>query len=599
MKKTRTYTLITILILIILMITSCGGDDATATPDPDQAVSSNDTPAPTPTEKPIPSEPVTGEAKVDSVQIVILESFPVKVNAIARGEFPNGCTSIDEISTEHTGNTFEITITTIRPGDAMCTEALVPFEETIPLDVLDLEAGSYTVTVNGISGSFTLDVDNRIQEEPTPEPTATPEPSLASLSGRVWHDLCAIAGGEGDEEAVPSDGCIATADGESFQGNGLLDANEPGIEGILVALGEGECPGTELDTATTDENGEYTFSNLPAGSYCVSIDALLEQNTAILVPGGWTYPGTDEDNTTVSLDEGDNLTDVNFGWDYQFLPLPEVDPDSCTNSIEFVEDLSVPDDTVFGPGEEFTKSWRLRNIGTCPWTTEYSLTFVGGDGIPGPESLPLPSPVAPGQTADLSVTLTTPDAVGTYRDNWQLSNANGVTFGINGLIEEAFWVQIVVAEAQPTPSPNSATIGGVVWSDTCFLQTNGNYSSGCVETEDGSGIYIGNGTLNNNERRISGISVTLSQGPCPTEGAVVPADIIGTTTTDEDGLYRFSNLDGGDYCVSINAFNPENVDTLIPGDWTWPAPGVGLYNLVLDPGEQLLDIDFGWDHADD
>jgi inhibitor of cysteine peptidase len=42
----------------------------------------------------------------------------------------------------------------------VCTQALVPFEETIPLDVEGLLAGEYTVNVNGVMATFTLDVDN-------------------------------------------------------------------------------------------------------------------------------------------------------------------------------------------------------------------------------------------------------------------------------------------------------------------------------------------------------------------------------------------------------------------------------------------------------
>jgi inhibitor of cysteine peptidase len=46
----------------------------------------------------------------------------------------------------------------------MCTQIVVPFEESIPLDVVGLPAGTYTVDVNGVTGSFTLDVDNQLPE---------------------------------------------------------------------------------------------------------------------------------------------------------------------------------------------------------------------------------------------------------------------------------------------------------------------------------------------------------------------------------------------------------------------------------------------------
>jgi hypothetical protein len=199
----------------------------------------------------------------------MLESFPVQVNVRVRGELADGCTAVDEVITQRTDNAFQSVVGTVRPGDAVCTAEAVPFEEVVALDVVGLDAGTYTVTVNGISGSFTLDVDNRLEEEATPtaEPTESPTPAAGAgtITGKVWHDLCAIAGGEGDEDVEPSEGCIASAD-SGFQANGLLDTGEPGLEGIEVSLGEGTCPADGLETATTDDSGDFTFSDLEEGT---------------------------------------------------------------------------------------------------------------------------------------------------------------------------------------------------------------------------------------------------------------------------------------------------------------------------------------------
>jgi inhibitor of cysteine peptidase len=109
---------------------------------------------------------VYGDASVESIQIMTLESFPVQIHVIATGYLPDGCTSIDEktVSFDDEENSFTVHITTIRPADAMCTEALVPFEENIVLDVYGLDKGSYTVNANGITDEFELQVDNIPQE---------------------------------------------------------------------------------------------------------------------------------------------------------------------------------------------------------------------------------------------------------------------------------------------------------------------------------------------------------------------------------------------------------------------------------------------------
>ncbi|MEZ4591663.1 MAG: NBR1-Ig-like domain-containing protein [Chloroflexota bacterium] len=581
--------LLFILLLLFTGLVACGGSD-----EPDTADSTPTTTADTPTAV-ATDAPLQQEASVDSIEILILESFPVQVNVRARGDLPDGCTSIDNVTTNQQGTTFNITITTMRQTGEICTEALVPFEETISLNVLGLPAGTYAVNVNGINGSFTLQVDNVAQAE---EPTATATPAdsnMGIVNGKVWHDLCAVAGGDGGEDtAVPSAGCIAIPEG-GFQANSLLDAGEPGIPGVLVNLSQGECPAaTTVATATTDEDGDFVFTELPAGTYCVSVDALAAENEPLL-PGSWTFPDNNVSSTTITLADGDLVTGINFGWDYQFLPVPEVDLANCTNSIAFVQDITVPDDTVFGPGETFEKIWQLRNIGTCPWTTDYSLIFAGGDDLGGPLSVPLESAVVPGQTVDITLPLTAPETLGTYRADFLLADAAGNPFGVDGFADQVIWVQIVVGLPEATPVPNSAAIGGVVWEDVCFFTTSGNPSAGCVDiSADGTGFYRGDGELIN-EPRLVGITVKLAAGACPADAIVPDNTVLATAITDDAGLYSFEGLDAGLYCVAIEPFSSENVDLLIPGDWTWPNYGVGLQGINLAAGEERLEVDFGWE----
>ena len=103
--------------------------------------------------------PTIGLASVDEIDILILESFPVQINVIARGNLPDPCTEISEVLQEREGDTFFITIKTYRsPG--FCIQVLAPFEEIIPLGVCGLPAGTYTVDVNGVQDTFDLEVDN-------------------------------------------------------------------------------------------------------------------------------------------------------------------------------------------------------------------------------------------------------------------------------------------------------------------------------------------------------------------------------------------------------------------------------------------------------
>ncbi|MBE2221512.1 MAG: hypothetical protein IAF02_08230 [Anaerolineae bacterium] len=580
----RKFLLISVLLTTaVLFLVACGGAEPTAEPvtvEPTQEIPATFTPIPEPTAL---TEPLFGLATVESVQILTLESFPVQINVQVRGVLPNGCTEIDNIITQTDGSHFDIAITTVQQPDTICTDAVVPFEEMVPLEVEDLDAGTYTVTVNGVQGSFTLDVDNRMPAEAV---------AAAAINGIVWHDLCAPPGEDGEA----SEGCITTADG-GFEANGLLDSGEPGIGGVTVSLGEGECPSSGVATTVTENDGSYSFTELAAGDYCVSIDTLGDSNQAILIPGGWTFPESGIPETAVTLTEGEASDPVDFGWDYEFLPLP-AGTNSCeNNTFEYVQDLNIPDNTTFTPGAEFTKMWELRNNSECVWTTEYSIVFVGGDQMSAPESVPLERPVAPGETIDIAIDMIAPAfRQESYRGNWQMADPAGEPFGINGVIEDAFWLQIQVretAEPQATAVPNSAVIGGVVWDDFCNNATGG---SGCAEYPENSGIYVANGTLSGNEARLQGITMSLSGGVCTPGNFPQASTVIQTAVTDEFGNYIFDSLPAGSYCVFMDALSSDNVNFLIPGNWTWPAIGVGQQTVVLIEGEEALDIDFGWDY---
>ena len=96
------------------------------------------TPSPTPTGNP----PVASVANVQSVEIQILESDPVQVNAIVRGQLPDaGCTTISSVDQVQEGNTFKVTLMTTTDPLALCAQAFTPFEQVVPLNVSTLPPG--------------------------------------------------------------------------------------------------------------------------------------------------------------------------------------------------------------------------------------------------------------------------------------------------------------------------------------------------------------------------------------------------------------------------------------------------------------------------
>ncbi|MBE0682789.1 MAG: hypothetical protein IH589_12840 [Anaerolineales bacterium] len=124
-------------------------------------------------------------------------------------------------------------------------------------------------------------------------------------------------------------------------------------------------------------------------------------------------------------------------------------PSACDRA-QFIADVTVPDGTSFAPGIGFSKTWRLKNIGTCTWTN-YSLIFDSGEKMGGPDSALIPTSVAPGQTVDITIQLTSPTTAGTYRGYWKLKNNTGIPFGIGSAGTKSFWVEIKVSGTGTVP----------------------------------------------------------------------------------------------------------------------------------------------------
>ncbi len=128
-------------------------------------------------------------------------------------------------------------------------------------------------------------------------------------------------------------------------------------------------------------------------------------------------------------------------------PTPSDTPIPCDH-IDFGDpvDVTIPDGTDMDPGESFTKIWRLKNGGSCTWTSGYDLVFVSGDNMSAPAAVQVTGgSVPPGAEIDVAVDLVAPNDPGVYRGYFKLRNSEGVLFGW-GDQSKSFWAEIEVVE---------------------------------------------------------------------------------------------------------------------------------------------------------
>jgi uncharacterized protein YkwD len=195
--------------------------------------------------------------------------------------------------------------------------------------------------------------------------------------------------------------------------------------------------------------------------------------TAVTAPDTQTIPPTAAagSTTTTGATASDAPTE-NPGVPTESAPVGlSSNPSNCTDSASFVADVTVQDNETFLPGEKFDKTWRIKNAGTCTWSSQYTLAFSNGDPIKAPASLPLQE-TPPGNTLDITVPLVAPseENITRARADFEIRNPTGTTIPVD--TGTTLWVIIQVASADApkhdpvaNPGPGYATV-------TCNYTTN-------------------------------------------------------------------------------------------------------------------------------
>jgi hypothetical protein len=246
---------------------------------------------------------------------------------------------------------------------------------------------------------------------------------------------------------------------------------------ILFVLSACNLPSS--NPATEDPNAVFTAAAL-------TVQAMSTFSTTQVTPFNTpTIPPPAPTNTAISS--------------FPTLALPtatrSAPPTPVCDQAQFIRDVTIPDGTVFAPGATFTKTWRLKNSGTCTWSG-YSLVFDKGDSMNGASPTSIGT-VSPNQELDISVNLTAPATPGSYRGYWRIRNASGSMIPVLGGTQgQSFFVDIKVEQSSSgldlyTRAPDNSTswvgTAGVVKFGGPETDTNGfaMYRTG-QKLEDGS-----------------------------------------------------------------------------------------------------------------
>jgi hypothetical protein len=344
-------------------------------------------------------------------------------------------------------------------------------------------------------------------------------PVLSSIGDKVWFD----ANGDGNNDG---------------------GAAEPGVAGVTVTLFD-QATGNVIAVTTTDANGNYSFNNLPNGTYQVGFSApagtVLSPNTGGTTPGNGTTnsdadPATGRTGTITISAPGTQITGIDAGlrndpkgaigdfvWN-------DVNRDGIQDAGEpgvagvLITLYNVGPDGVIGGGDDGS---------TLTTTTDATGYYVFPNLDPG-KYIVVASQVT-GYTLSLKdVTAANPggDSKDSDFDNGTGFFAGTYTSGVKELKPTAGGVTrdmtVDLGIYLNTPPNTTNTLGDKVWND---LNKNGIQDAG--------------------EPGVPNVTVRLLDGAGnPVNNPTTPGKPY-VTTTDANGNYKFVDLIDGNYIVEF------------------------------------------------
>ena len=356
---------------------------------------------------------------------------------------------------------------------------------------------------------------------------------------------------------------------KDLDGDGQQDADEPGVPGVTVNLwtdddGNG-TPDTQVDTTTTDGNGMYGFTDLTPGvAYVVQFVVDPAMNMPFTTPNvgddaSDSDAGADGITAPVVLASGENNPTIDAG----IVNLPASLGDKVFKDLD-------------GDGQQGADEPGVAGVTVNLWTDD------DGNGTP-----------------DTQVDSTTTDGNGMYGFT---DLTPGVAYVVQFVVDPAMNMPFTTPNVGNDASDSDAGANGITAPVVLASgENNPTIDAGIVNLPAKLGDFVWidqdrDGVQDAGEPGVAGAVVNLW---IDTDGDGQPDQQIATTTTDDTGMYMFSNLTPGvPYIVQFEAipgkpFTVQTVgnDTQVDSN---PNPDTGITgSVVLMSGEFNPTIDAG------
>jgi uncharacterized protein YkwD len=268
---------------------------------------------------------------------------------------------------------------------------------------------------------------------PTPAPTAEPETIIKAIRSEAVVESTVIQ--EPDEhgnievlvQGYTSNTCVAVDEISAKQKDDVIS-----IQVQTSLTSDSNCIEKRV---AFEKTISLNTKNLQARSYIVTsgIVERFEVKDAQAV---------DETSTQDSTQGGDASSQDESATNEATVP---IEPRDCQDLATFLSDVTIPDNTSVDPGESFTKTWKIRNAGTCTWGPGYELVLASGT-IDEAVSLADPFPdAAPSEAIEVSVELTAPTSPGSHSGAWKIKRPEGDIVEIQTGTDFDFWATVIVA----------------------------------------------------------------------------------------------------------------------------------------------------------